>query len=273
MKRFYVTKPDGRVLRLYYLTMDVAQTSNPDSLVEECEDLGYTEYIARMLTSADECKIGRRRGSEVYLLRFSTFAGPCFAVLLKDERDGIWYDHCEYQLHKTGSLVMPVGRTLSDPESFCRKFLIPKSEYNVLSMDADMVKPEELRGIKKFASVPFAGMRQCQLFLNGEDLYIRHECYFPNYVHLKDEIDPWTHLPKTVFVAHNAWLQIKNFIPLVKILNGPEVACAVWPMIREYNHWNASERNPEWDRFLEDVANATKKYLVEVSKTKVSSNY
>ena len=62
-------------------------------------------------------------------------------------------------------------------------------------------------------------------------------------------------------LQNKAWLQINNFIPMVKILNASQIAQVVWVLIREYYKWPSYERNMDWERFLEDIANVTKSYL------------
>lgn len=262
MKRFKVTTGDGKSLLLYYPTMEVAQEHYPEATITEHDDLSYVEYINKMLDRADDCKTVEPLRSTVYLLRFNTSVGVCLAMLFQDISDGIWYDLCEYQLWKSGAVVSPITKTLSDPAKFCKEFLVPRSEYTVLCYGGKLPKPKELKGVQKFASVSFEQVCQCQLFLRGDDLYIKHRCYFPFYERT-GEINPCTHLERMVMVMPNAWLRITNFVSLVKHQNSAEIATTVWPMIREYHRWPSHEHNTEWERFLEDVANTTQKYLSE----------
>lgn len=260
LKRFKVQAEDGHTLLLYYPTQVKAQESYPDAIITEYTDQPHVEYIERMLAAADDCKTEERNGSTVYLLRFNTSAGVCFAMLSRDISDGVWYDFCEYQFWKSGALVVPVTKTLSNPAEFCKQFLFPKSEYSVLCKGGKLSKPEEIRGIQKFASVSFEGLCQCQLFLKGDDLYIKHNDYFSKQ-RPTGKIDPITHIEEWVVCICHAWLRITNFVPLVRLLNSAEIATNVWSMIRDYHHWNENEYNMEWKRFLESVAKATSDYL------------
>lgn len=260
MKRFKVQTGDGHTLLLYYPTQEKAQESYPDAMVTEYTDQPHVKYIEQMLAAAEDCKMAERKGSTIYLLRFNTSVGTCLALLHRDLSDGVWYDLCEYQLWKSGALVVPVTKTLSTPAEFCKQFLFPKSEYAVLCMGGKLSKPEEIRGVQKFASVSFERICQCQLFLKGNDLYIKHNDYFSE-TRPTGKIDPRTHIEEMVVYICHAWLRITNFVPLVKILNSAEISATVWPMIRNFHHWRADEYNMEWERFLEAVAKATRSYL------------
>ena len=284
MKRFTIMAEDGTFLKLYYPTMEVAQEHYPNAKISECHDQSHIEYINKMLASADEHKTMERKGSIVHVLRFNTSVGTCIATLHQDASDGVWYDFCKYQLWKNGALVVPVTFTLTTPDNFCKEFIFPTSEYTVLCSGKKVQKPQELKGIRKFASVPFDGKSQCQLFLSGDDLYINHSDYFsqmwrppaddigkPTSYYMKKYFgvlrpekfiyaDSWG----AIVIRNRAWLQITNFVQLVKHLNSTQVATTVWPMIRQFHHWATEEYNLEWERFLEAVAKVTQKYTSEI---------
>lgn len=284
MKRFRISVGDGHDLRLYYPTLEVAQWYYPGAEIVEDGDQSHVVCIEQMLDSAVDCKTIDCSGSTVYLLRFETPVGICFAELSQDNSDGVWYDLCKYQLWKSGAVVVPVTRTISTPVKFCKEFLAPKSVYTVLSTGRKLQKPKELKGIRKFASVPFEGKSQCQLFLSGDNLYINHSDYFsqmwrppaddigkPTSYYMKKYFgvlrpekfiyaDSWG----AIVIRNRAWLRITNFVQLVKHLNSAQVATTVWPMIRQYHHWATEEYNLEWERFLEAVAKATQKYVNEI---------
>ena len=130
----------------------------------------------------------------------------------------------------------------------------------MLCAGGKLPKPEEIRGVRKFASVPFEGICQCQLFLKGDDLYIKHNDYFSE-THSTGKIDPRTNMEERVLYICHAWLRITNFVPLVKLLNDVEISATVWPMLRDFHQWPTGEYNMEWNRFLEGVARATRNYL------------
>lgn len=261
LKRFKVQTAGGHTLLLYYPTREKAQENHPDATITECTDQSYMKYIDQMFNAADElCGTVERKGSVVYLLRFNTLAGTCYATLHKDISDGIWYDFCEYRFWKSGALIVPIAMTLSNPGTFCKQFLFPKSEYTVLCAGRKLSKPKELRGIAKFASVPFEGVCQCQLFLNDNDLYIKHNDYFSE-TRPSGKIDPRTGIEGRILYIRHAWVRITNFVPLVKLLNDAEISATVWPMLRDFHRWSASEYNMGWSRFLEGVARATRSYL------------
>lgn len=283
MKRFRVSLGGCHILRLYYPTLEVAQRNYPDAEIAEDDDQSHVAYIQQMLDCAVDCQPTKRNGSIVYLLRFELSIGTCWAMLSKDDNDDVWYDLCKYQLWKSGAVVVPALKTLCTPAEFCKDFLGPKSEYAVICMGKknEVKKPEALKGVVKFASVSFEGMCQCQLFLNGQDLYIKHGDYFsPELYNPEDHGTPLLyrldkygipHGKKEKFVYADcwgaivlrrvAWIKISNFVSLVRHLNSAEIAKTVWPMIREYHKWPVYEFNIEWERFLENVAKATQEHL------------
>lgn len=260
MKRFKITVEDGSSLALYYPNIEKAREHFPQAEIVEHTDLTHIEHINRMLDAAEICMTAERNGSTVYQLRFNTSAGACLAWLFQDIHDESWYDFCDYQLWRSGSTAAPILKTMSDPATFCKQFLFPRAEYAVLSYGGKLQKPVEIKGVRKFASVSFAGLRQCQLFLSGNDLYIKHNDYFSPLVGT-GEIDPCTNLEKKVIQICHAWLRITSFVQLVGLLNASEIAYTIWPLIRDYHCWGKEEYNMEWMRFLEGVAAATARYL------------
>lgn len=287
MKRFKVQAENGHTLLLYYRTQAEAQEHWPDATIGEYNDQSHVEYIHRILDAAMICKTGERNGSIVHVLQLDTLVGTCIVQLMQDSVDGAWLDFCKYQLWKTGAVVVPVLWDLSNPADFCKRFLFSEAEYTVLSSGRNHQKPKELRGIRKFASVSF-GKCKCQLFQNGDDLYIDHHDYFSqSWRPPADDIGkPTTYYLKKYFgiskpekfcyadcwgdivLQNKAWLRITNFVPIMKILNAPQIAKKIWPMIREYHSWSPYEHNTDWERFLEAVTGAAKEYLNEqVSKS------
>lgn len=141
LKRFKVQTADDHTLLLYYPTQEKAQESYPDATITEHTDQSHVEYIERMLAAANDCKTAERKGSTVYLLRFNTSAGICLAMLSRDISDGMWYDLCQYQFWKSGALVAPITKTLSNPAAFCKQFLFP-----VLAASSQSRKKSEALG-------------------------------------------------------------------------------------------------------------------------------
>lgn len=280
MKRFKVEVEDGHILRLYYPDLSVAREHYQNAKIADDNDQSHVAYIKQMLDSAVDCKIVERNGSAVYLLRIITPVGICVAQLFQDKTDGAWYDFCKCRLWKTGALIFPIGWNILNPAGFCKRYLFSSMEYAVISSGANNRKPKELCGIKKFVSVPF-GKCKCQLFLRGDDLYINHNDYFsqswrppaddigkPTSYYLKKYFGV-TKTEKFVYadcwggivLRSKAWLRITNFAKVVGILNAPQIAMTIWPMIRQYHGWSESEQNMDWERFLMEVANKTKEYL------------
>ena len=283
MKRFKVQTGDGHTLNLYYRTQAEAQEHWPDAIIEDYVGQSHVAYIQQMLEAATSCTTAERNGSIVHVLRMDTPMGICIVQLMQNSVDNVWFDFCQYQLWKTGVVVVPFGWNLTNPADFCKQFLFPQAEYVVLSSGKNHKKPQELCGIMKFASVSF-GKCKCQLFLKGDDLYINHHDYFSrSWRPPADDLGkPTTYYLKKYFgitksekfcyadcwgdivLQNKAWLRITNFVPMVKILNAPQIAKKVWPMIREYHNWPSHEQNTDWEQFLDCVAVTTKNYLMEV---------
>lgn len=281
MKRFKIQAADGHTLLLYYRTQAEAQERWPDAIIQEYDDQPHVEYIQRMMSLVRSVRTVEQKGSTVYIMQLDTPAGICFVQLFQDIEDGVWYDVCKYQLWKTGAVVVPACWTLSNPADFCKRFLFADVTYTVLSSGKGIHKPKELCGIRKFASVVF-GKCSCQLFLKDGDLYINHHDYFsplwrppeddlgqPQNYYLRKYFGESTKPEKFIYadnwgsivLQNKAWLRITSFLPMIEILNAPQVAQKVWGMIREYHNWPSYERNTDWERFLEDVVRATQEYL------------
>ena len=283
MKRFKVQTGDGHTLFLYYRTQAEAQEHWPDAIIEDYVGQSHVAYIQQMLEAATSCTTAERNGSIVHVLRMDTPMGICIVQLMQNSVDNVWFDFCQYQLWKIGVVVVPFGWNLTNPADFCKQFLFPQAEYVVLSSGKNHKKPQELCGIMEFASVSF-GKCKCQLFLKGDDLYINHHDYFSwSWRPPADDLGkPTTYYLKKYFgiarpekfcyadcwgdivLQNKAWLRITNFVPMVKILNAPQIAKKVWPMIREYHNWPSCEQNTDWEQFLDCVAVTTKNYLMEV---------
>lgn len=283
MKRFKIKVEDSHVLRHYYPPLDITQKQYPDAKIAEDNDQSYISYIQKMLDSATECYPVERNESVVYILRFELSVGTCSASLSKSSINGVWYNMCRYQLCKSGTVVAPVSKTICTPAEFCKMFLTPKPKYTVLCMGkkGEVKKPEVLKGVAKFASVSFEKMCQSQLYLNGQDLYIKQGDYFsPEYLDPDDGGTPLLYRLKKYGIPHSkrerltyadswgaivlrrvAWIRITNFVFLVCHLNNVEIATTIWPMIQSYHHWGRNEQSEDWMRFLEAVADTTRKYL------------
>lgn len=282
MKRFKVETKDGHTLMMYYPDIDHAYANHPTANISEYTEQPHVKYIEQMFNCADEvCSVTERKGSTVYLLRFSTSVGTCYATLHKDISDGIWYDLCEYRLQRVGATVVPVLRTLSNPKEFCLQFISSKPEYTILCVGRKVSRPKELKGVQKFASIPFMSRRKSQLFLNGSDLFMKHPDYFsPEYCKPEDRGTPLSYrakkygvpAPKEKFIYEDnwgaivlrreAWIKISNFCFLVRHLNNIQVSTAVWSLMCQYHSWPKNECNTEWSQFLEAVAGATREYLL-----------
>jgi len=282
LKRLETTMVDGETAPF----MEDALKHHQEAAISKPQDMPYMEYINRMLNSACEHKSVERQGCIVHMLRFNTPVGVCYAWLYQKAADGTYFDFSEYQLWATGRVVSPTSKTMSTPKEFCQQFLFPKAEYAVLCAGRKnrIKKPEVLRGVKKFASVSFAGRNQCQLFLNGQDLYIRHGDYFsPTYCKPEDNGTPLMYRLKkygmqtkfkekhiymdcwgAIVLRRIAWIRISNFVPLLRHLNDVEMAAVILSMIWSYHHWEEGKQNEEWKNFLMSVAKATRKKVGDV---------
>lgn len=275
MKELDAVTTDNRIQGLACPTLDERNTHHPSDTITENDDMSYIDYINRILAAAEDCKVIVQNGSTIYLLRLKTFIGDCIVRLSRDSSDGTWFNMCRYQLQKKHDTIAYVLQTMSTPAALCREIFFPEPEYTVLCYGGKTIsKPAELKGVQKFDSVAYERMCKCSLFLNGQDLYIRHGDYFSPELLMdvnegyrrknKSKNLPYNDKWSSVVLKRTAWIRITNFVPLIHILNWRETAETVCSMMRKYHQLDEGEFSLEWVRFFSDVAVKTQKHISQV---------
>lgn len=277
MKELDAVTTDNRIQGLACPTLDERNTHHPSDTITENDDMSYTDCINRILAAAEDCKIEVRNGSTIYLLRLKTFIGDCIVRLSRDSSDETWFNMCRYQLQKKYDTIAYPLQTMSTPAALCKEILFPEPEYTVLCYGYDgkkISKPTELKGIQNFASIPFEKTYKCQLFLSGQDLYIKHGDYFSPAFYMnvnegyrrknKSKNLPYNDNWSSSILRRIAWIQITNFVPLIRILNWRQSAETVCSMMRKYHQLDEGEFSLEWVRFFSDVAVKTQKHISQV---------
>lgn len=144
-------------------------------------------------------------------------------------------------------------------------------------------KPSELKGVPQSFSVALNPKCACPCFVHGDDLWIKCRDFFsPSWRPPANDIGKPTSYylrkyfgvtkpekfvyPDTwgeIVLRSEAWIRIHNLIPALRRLNGAQIAGLIWKGICACNGWPDTEQNTEWNRFLENTANAARAYSKE----------
>lgn len=276
---FYTDKNGNETdLLLYYDNIEVAKEENnhrPNMRVEEYTDLTHHQYIEQILEKTSE-KFVDIRGRNVYKI-IKSF-GYVLVRLYFDEKDSTWYDFCEYQINSNNSSLSPITFVCSTPKEFVKKFLCDDFEYKLISYrkygQPKLTKPKELKGIEKSYSVDFIKNKcRCQVFIKDDDIYIKHRDYFSDELKVDDKDndkslsylsnkylgkdkaekfvydDSWG----SIVLRDEAWICLKNIIPLLNISNAITLARLIVEKLEDYHNSRRYEIDLEWERFFEKV--------------------
>jgi len=260
MRRFSVQIDDNHTAKLYYRTIEDAKFAFPSATITEISDTSHLPAIKLMFEQAtNSVDVPYGQDDIRTLMLFQTPFGQCEAMISRDSADGKFYDYCRYRLHKHHRVIEPVCWNASTPAEFVSKFLlVAPVAFEVLCSSPKISKPVELKGVKPIASIDCGG-RACQVFIKGEDAYIKHGNYFSPTVTALSSPDGKGHMYVRI-----AWLKISNLIPVVSCLSAVQVSKLIWDKLRSYHRWDESEHNCEWERFGEQVANVIKRTLTNL---------
>lgn len=269
MKRYLI---DG--LKLYYPDIVTARLKHPGSEVEEIDDTEHLQYIDLLMERrSGEIVTMQRPPSDIrYYFKVETPFGICEIMLSKDADDGHFYDFCQYRLHESGKLQIPVLWTISSPKSAYSELLVGKMGYFVLEIGKKPTKPKELKGMKPIGTVSFLNRAACQFFVVGDDLFVKHTDYFsPSYRRDEDIGTPLEYRARKygisekknkfvypdcwgdIVIRQVAWLKITNIMPLVRRMNPVQVGMEICRLMCEYHKFDRLN-DPEWQRFWERAA-------------------
>lgn len=208
----------------------------------------------------------------------------------KSKSDGIYYDLVRYYFSPKANLMISSLKRLESATKFREKFF-----GNVLTCEVHSVrywgqkklsKPTELKGVKQSFSACFIPERcNCQCFVNGDDLWVKHRDFFsPVHQPAPEDIGtPLTYRLKKYFnvdksyldkfvyadcwgaivLRNEAWIVFRN---AKQSFNRSDRAFAQnlknsfirSELLVKKGIWKLGE---DWDRFFEDMSNEYGKFL------------
>lgn len=279
MKRWKIYFTDyDKPLRIYHKDKDeLAKKFNNVLKVEEDNNYSHFEYCNKIVNLSSEV-LKDYKGRTVYKIMKSF--GYILVRLYVDKEDNIWYDYCEYQINDNKSYIRPCTFTMSTPKEFCDEFLFDNLEYSLISFrkygEPKLTKPSILKGIKGF-SVDFIPKKcACQCFIKDNDLYIKHRDYFSPIDSNPEDIgtplsyrlqkygiekkerfiypDSWG----AIVLRQEAWIHIKNIIPLIKLFDYTQISRMIVEEMEKYHKFSKNSIDLEWERFYEEVCKGIK---------------
>lgn len=281
MKRWNVYLQDNKVLKLYYNNIDEIKKHYKNVLkIERNNDISHFKYCEQIINNSDEI-LKDYRGRDIYKI-IKPF-GYIYVRLAYDTNDDTWYDYCTYQVHCNKAQICPCLFTVSNPKDFCEKFLFEDLEYQVISFrkwgEPKLIKPTILKGIKGFSIDWIPKKCTCQYFIKDNDIYIKHRDYFsPSYCRPEDIGTPLSYRIKKyniksgykdnfiypdswgdIILRQEAWLQIKNVIPLLNIFNYNQVSKMIVDKMEQYLKFSL---DLEWERFYEKICKNVQSTLI-----------
>lgn len=266
---------------LYYKTLEEAKVRNPNCKVVESNDYDYLQYINKILEVPHRIKHDfKGREILIFNLKHSTL----YVRLFKE--DDLYLDCLEYQEHRKGMFIAPITWTLCTPEELYNNILhIKNIEIEKYSMryygQPKLTKPKELKGINRAFSVNFLKNCSCQCFIKDNDIWIKHSDYFSS--SLKDSNTFGTPLEYRIkyyglsskkrsgfvyndcwgdiVLRNEAWLVIRNIIPLAKRYNENELYENVISEFCKLEHLNKYDLDETWEFSFENVVKNLKNYI------------
>lgn len=110
MNRYIITE-NGKVLRLYYETLEIAKQKHPDAIIELCTDTSYILYVEKIKSLSDHSakwwKIPYGSGYIAYRQYM--------------DKDG-YLDGCEYIRYDRHMYTVPFLKNITDPKTFYEQF-------------------------------------------------------------------------------------------------------------------------------------------------------
>ena len=277
MKRFSVVVPEG-TMKLYYSNVETAKATWPGAIsICEIPDTDHLPAIEFIKSHAEnKGSVGAR---ELYTM--NTPYGWCEIKLHLDPTDSHYYDFLEYRLCNPYSLTVPILWDITTPVAFCEKFFRQRALRYVLISATNpghgekLTKPNELKGVSPIVSVPlYANKVRNQIFVSGNDVYIRCNDYFSPSVCLPDDIGTplsyramkycdKTHKEKFIYsdswgdivARRQAWMKFENFVYALSMYDDIQISKACSDMLRRYHRWK-DELSAEWMSFFEQTARA-----------------
>lgn len=282
IKRYEVKTNDGYTLLLFYKTLEEATSRNPNCEIKESDDYRYLEYVDKILNIPHKIKYDYR-GREILI--FNTGHSVIYVRLYKE--DDLYLDGLQYQEYKLGSLIKPITWTISTPEKFYNEILSLNSiniERHSMRLygQPKLAKPKELKGINRAFSIDFLKNCSCQCFIKDNDIWIKHRDYFSSSLVNEETLGtPLEYRVKyyginskkssgfiyadcwgDIVLRNEAWLVIKNIIPIAKTYNEYELSRILVTEFCKLEHINKYYLDTAWEFFFENIAKELKLTMI-----------
>lgn len=238
----------------------------------------YLEYISKIKELSEFESIVR--GRRVYKI--------------EDKYVSLWVDELGNELNGLQYLSDDDGFfwKWSKPEEFCERYLNEsnKLKFHLYSFrkygQPKLSKPIELKGIKQSFSVDYIPRKcKCQIFVNGNDVWIKHGDYFsPSMNTLPEESGaPLDYLANkyagknkgkkfiygdawgSIVLRQEAWIQLKSLVYWIeRDMFDLDILSNLLREQEKLHGWQEYELSPSnMERFIESVILQTKKHLKE----------
>jgi hypothetical protein len=287
MNRYKVTYDNNKTLLLYKNSPEEIATKDSIGTIISIQlytDNSHEHYISEIKKQSSFMGYDYKN-RECY--RCNYYKGYLVVKFSKDISDEKYYDFAEYQEFIDGRILQPTTYTLSTPKKIYELLSIKKPEYIVYSHryygEPKLSKPKELKNINSIGSAVFIP-KKCnpQVFVTGNDIWIKHNDYFSGlwrppegerigmplsyyankyFNSNKKEKFVYADTWGGIVLRNEAWIQLKNFLPLVETESYKIFADAVIKKQKKDFYSKSlelSETELEWHRFYESVYKTVK---------------
>ena len=278
MKRWLITESEHNIsYPAYYYSYEIACEKHPNAVITEYQDdMKYMEYINIIKEQSVLLDSKLRRPHQCCeLYKTLVINGYAYVYLYFDPEDNKYFDYIEYQIRTPNQLIVPITRTMGNLQNFCEEYLL-QFEFALYSHrfygQPKLAKPKELKGIKQQGSASWNKQCRCQYFAKDNDVYIKHRDYFsPSYCEPEDIGTPLGYRLKKygidrkanekfcyadcwgdIVLRNEAWILLKNLIPLLKVNNYNSTAKIICREQEKYHRWQQFSLD-DWEFFYEQI--------------------
>lgn len=291
MNRWYVETPytQGKEpMKIYGNTIEDVQKSFPEATsITPCGDRSHLPYIKKMIERSELLGKSSNKDNteqrELYL--YKAYGANVYIKLSKNLFDNEYYDLAITQERDNGRHIIPVTWNLSNPKKtyekyFTLDFSIQRIAYRKYGQPK-LAKPKELKAKQSF-SVAWNKSCKCPVYIQGNDVYMKHKDYFsgtfspppedwgaPTQVLLDKYFnggkkvksfiyfDCWS----SIILRDESWLKFQNLIPLLKRKENPLIGTPSF-LVDELIKSDSIARKrlqgyisfqEEWERFFEQL--------------------
>lgn len=297
MNRYEVTYELGKKVLLYGNSERELHTELYTKLFGGVQSIKlYTDkthemWIEKIKELSDFIKADNS-GHEYYKANY--YKGYIIVRLTKDTNDDTYYAYAEYTEYKTDRFAELMGIISSSPQEIYQLITINRPEYIVYSHryygEPKLSKPKELKNVKAAGKAVYI-LKKCEphVFIKDNDVYIKHTDYFssmwrppqgerldmPTSYYLKKYFDKsrserfvyadgWG----SIILRNEAWILLKNILPLIKTENNILVAREILSLQAKSDGYSPAgiEDSCEWARFWESVCNCVEHSISNSAK-------